>query len=52
MTAFKRIPEPVCNDYDTSKTVLKKQYEPKSKRELYTAEFQAWKKGKTGDTRR
>ena len=49
LTAFKRIPEPARNDYDECKAALKKRYEPESKRELYVAEFQAKKKGKTED---
>ena len=49
LTAFKRIPEPARNDYDECKAALKKQYEPESKREVYVAEFQAKKKGKTED---
>ena len=46
-TAFKRLPQDTRNSYTDSLATLKKRFEPESKRELYAAEFQTRRKGKT-----
>lgn len=46
-TAFKRLPQATRESYADSLAALKKRFEPESKRELYAAEFQTRRQGKT-----
>ena len=46
-TALKRLPEATRESYADTLAALKRRFEPESKRELYIAEFQARRKGKT-----
>ena len=46
-TALKRIPEATRRSYSDTLAALKRRFEPDSKRELYTAEFQTRRKCKT-----
>lgn len=46
-TALKRLPEATRRSYENTLAALKKRFEPESKRELYAAEFQTRRKGKT-----
>ena len=46
-TALKRLPDATRRSYNETLAALKKRFEPESKRELYAAEFQTRRKGKT-----
>ena len=46
-TALKRLPEDTRRSYANTLAALKRRFEPDSKRELYIAEFQARRKGKS-----
>ena len=46
-TALKRLLDATCRSYNETLAALKKRFEPESKRELYAAEFQTRRKGKT-----
>ena len=45
--AFDQLAHKMQESYETTKNAMRERFEPKSKRMLYKAEFESWKKKKT-----